>query len=375
MMARSRITRRGVLSGASNVLTASAFAAMGGFRALAATEGTIGFIYVGPRDDYGWNQAHAVAAASIAEAPGISLVEQERVPETEEVARVMEGMIQLDGVKVLFPTSFGYWPFIQELAPKYPDVLFIHAGGLWKPGDQPNTIGYRGYMEEPHYLAGIAAGHLSKTGKLGFIGAKPLYFVFNNCNGLTLGARSVNPEATTQVVITGEWNNPVKEADAVNAMIDQGVDVICANVDSPKVAIETAERRGVMSVGYHTDQSDLAPKGFLTGAEWNWAKGGDFAMAHLADAEFPNLYRGGFDREMVKISPFGAAVPDEVRAEIMAARDGFLDGSLLLYQGPLMDNNGNTVVEDGTGIPNDDNDFKLSVKWLVEGVTGETGLE
>src|SRR6056297_501118 len=177
-MKESGISRRRFISGAGNVMTAAAFASMGGLRALAAAEGTIGFIYTGPKDDYGWNQAHAVAASRIAEAPGISLVEQERVPETEEVTRVMESMIQLDGAKVLFPTSFGFWPFIQELAPKYPDVLFIHAGGLWKPGDEANTIGYRGYLEEPHYLAGIAAGRLSKTGKIGFIGAKPLYFVF-----------------------------------------------------------------------------------------------------------------------------------------------------------------------------------------------------
>ena len=47
----------------------------------------------------------------------------------------MESMIRLDNCKALFPTSFGFWPFIQKIAPKYPDVLFVHAGGLWKEGD------------------------------------------------------------------------------------------------------------------------------------------------------------------------------------------------------------------------------------------------
>mgnify|MGYP003694492199 CR=1 FL=1 len=133
---------------------------------------TVGFIYAATRNDFGWNQAHAVAAKRIAQLPGVKLIEQERVPETVEVERVMESMIQLDGAKVVFPTSFGFWPFIQKIAPKYPDVLFVHAGGLWKDTDPKNTIGYRGYMEEPHYLCGIAAGMLSKTGKLGFIGSK-----------------------------------------------------------------------------------------------------------------------------------------------------------------------------------------------------------
>jgi len=32
---------------------------------------TVGFIYVGPRDDYGYNQAHAEGAAAIRSMPGI----------------------------------------------------------------------------------------------------------------------------------------------------------------------------------------------------------------------------------------------------------------------------------------------------------------
>jgi len=373
-MKNSMITRRQAIVGGANVITAAAFIAGGGMQALAATSATVGFIYIGPSGDFGWNQAHAVAATTIAEADGVSLVQQERVPETEEVLRVMESMIQLDGVKVIFPTSFGYWPFIQQLAPKYPDVLFVHAGGLWKEGDATNTIGYRGFMEEPHYLAGIAAGRLTKTGKIGFIGAKPLYFVFNNCNGFTLGARSVRGDTTCQVVITGDWDNPTREADTVNAMADQGIDVIVANVDSPKVAIETAERRGIMSVGYHTDQSSLAPNGFLTGAEWNWGKAQEFVQAWLTGGEYPNLLRGGFAADMVRLSPFGAAVPEAVRAEIEAAKAGFLDGSLTLYEGPLMDNKGNQILAAGEKAENEDAAFKLSVNWLVEGVSGETGL-
>jgi basic membrane protein A and related proteins len=376
-MTKLPLSRRQVLGGAANIVASSALLTSAPWRALAqnADDITVGFIYAATRNDYGWNQAHAVAAKRIAELPGVKLIEQERVPETAEVTRVMESMIQLDGAKVVFPTSFGFWPFIQELAPKYPDVLFVHAGGLWKEGDAVNTIGYRGYMEEPHYLCGIAAGRMSKTGKLGFIGSKPLYFIFNNCNGFIMGARSVNPDATCQVVITGDWDNPVREAETVNSLADQGVDVIVANVDSPKVAMETAERRGIYSCGYHTDLSDLAPEGFLTGAEWNWAKGGDFVQAWQTGGDYPNLYRGGFRRGMVELSPFGKAVPEEVQAEVLAAREQFVDDTLKLYKGPLNDNKGNQILAEGEDISNEDNAFKVGVKWLVEGAIGETGLE
>jgi basic membrane protein A len=216
---------------------------------------------------------------------------------------------------------------------------------------------------------------MTKTGKLGFIGSKPLYFIFNNCNGFILGARSVRPDATCQVAITGDWDNPVKEAETVNGLVDQGADVIVANVDSPKVAIETAERRGVYSCGYHTDLSALAPNGFLTGAEWNWAKGGDFVKAWQTGGLYPNLYRGGFKREMVAISPFGKAVPEPVRAEVDKARQALTDDSLKLYKGPLRDNEGNVVLKEGEVISNEDNAFKVNVKFLVEGAIGRTGLK
>jgi basic membrane protein A and related proteins len=371
------ISRRSMLAGAAKVVGAGSLLMSTPSRVFGQDVKpiTVGFIYAATRNDYGWNQAHAVAARRIAALPGVKLVEQERVPETVQVERVMESMIQLDGAKVVFPTSFGFWPFIQKMAPKYPDVLFVHAGGLWKEGDAKNTIGYRGYMEEPHYLCGIAAGMTSRTGKLGFIGSKPLYFIFNNCNGFVMGARSVRRDATCQVVITGDWDNPVKEAETVNALVDQGVDVIVANVDSPKVAVETAERRGIMSCGYHTDLSALAPNGFLTGAEWNWAKGGDFVKAWQTGGPYPNLYRGGFRQEMVALSSFGKAVPQNVQQAVLAARQGFLDDTLKLYKGPLKDNKGNQVIAAGQEISNTDNAFKLNVKWLVEGAIGSTGLQ
>ena len=370
------ITRRQILAGTGGIVAAHALAAMlPRLAAAAAKPVTVGFIYVGPKNDYGWNQSHAVAAKKIAQLEGVKLIEQENVPETVEAEKVMEAMIRQDGAAVLFPSSFGYWPHLLKVARKYPDVLFAHIGALWKEGDPKNTIGYRGYMEEPHYLCGVAAGLLSKTGKIGFIGSKPVYFIFNNCNGFILGARSVNPAATCQVVITGDWNNPVREAEVTNSLIDQGVDVIVANVDSSKVAIENAERRGIMSCGYHTDLSALAPKGFLTGAEWNWAAGGRFVQAWQTGGPYPNLLRGGFKQDMVAISPFGRAVPPEVRTRILGLRQAFVDDSLKLYRGPLKDNEGNVILKPGEVIANDDNKFKLAVNFIVEGGIGKTGLK
>ena len=112
-------------------------ASLAGFApwALAQKPLTVGVIYVGPRDDFGYNQAHAECAAELKKMAGLKIVEEENVPETQAVQKTMQGMISQDGAKLLFPTSYGYFdPHILEVAKKNPTVRFSHCGGMWTAG-------------------------------------------------------------------------------------------------------------------------------------------------------------------------------------------------------------------------------------------------
>ena len=233
-----QITRRGFLGGVGG-----AALALGSISTARAAGTTIGFIYVGSKDDYGWNQSHAVAAAALKDIPGITVVEEENVPETDAVAKTMELMINLDGATLIFPTSFGYFnPFMLEEAKKYPNIEFRHPTSLWKKGKDPdNAGGYYSYMDQGHYVNGIAAGLSTKTNKIGYIAAKPIGLVLRNVNSFTVGVKKVNPAAEIHLIITGDWSLPVREAELTQALIDTGCDVIACHVDSPKVVIETAE--------------------------------------------------------------------------------------------------------------------------------------
>jgi basic membrane protein A len=333
----------------------------------------VGFIYVGPRDDYGYNQAHAEGAAALAKVDGVKVVEQENVAETVDVQKTMESMIGQDGAKLLFPTSFGYFdPHILKEAEKFPNVPFFHCGGLYVEGKHPKNVGsYFGYIDEAQYVAGVTAGLTTKRNKLGFIAAKPIPQVLRNINSFTLGARSVNPKATTTVVFTGDWSLPVKEAEAANSLVDQGVDVLTMHVDSPKVVVETAERRGIFVSGYHANQSTLAPKGYLTGAEWNWAKiYTDYVSWVREGKPYPHLLRGGLKEGFVKMSPYGPAVSDEAKKKADEAKGKLLDGSLVIYKGPIKDNAGKVIVPAGS--EQKQTDIQLEkMNYLVEGVVGK----
>jgi simple sugar transport system substrate-binding protein len=334
----------------------------------------VGFIYVGPRDDYGYNQAHAQGAAALKSMPGIKVVEEENVPETVAVEKSMGSMINLDGASLLFPTSFGYFsPHMLKLAAANPKATFLHCGGLWTAGKHPpNTGSYFGYIDEAQYLAGIVAGHTSKSKKLGFVAAKPIPQVMRNINSFTLGARSVDPTITTQVIFTGDWSIPVKEAEATNSMIDQGIDVVTCHVDSPKVVMETAERRGAFTCGYHASQAKLAPKGYLTGAEWNWGKVyTDYVKMVQAGTKVPNLVRGGLKEGIVQASAYGPAVGEAARRRADEVKAKFMAGDFVIYAGPIKDNKGKVVIDGGTARMQTDI-WLEGMDWLVEGVVGST---
>jgi basic membrane protein A len=370
-MATAKFNRRDVLKGAGAAL------ALGGFGGLAQAQApiSVGFIYVGPKDDFGYNQAHAEAVAEIKKLPGIKAVEEEKVPETTAVQKTMQGMISQDGATLLFPTSFGYFdPHMLAVAGKNPNVRFAHCGGMWTEGKHPkNTGSFFGYIDECQYLNGVVAGHMSKSKKLGFIAAKPIPQVLRNINAFTMGARSVDPSITTTVIFTGDWSMPVKEAEATNSLADQGVDVFTMHVDGPKVIVETAAKRGKFVCGYHASQAKLAPAAYLTGAEWNWIT----AYKTIIDAArsgkpHPNFVRGGLKEGFVKPSPYGSMVSAPAKKAADDVKAAMLKGSFDIFKGPLKDNAGKTIIEAGKVFKQTDPTLE-GMNYLVEGVVGKTG--
>ena len=341
--------------------------------ALAQRPLTAGFIYVGARDDYGYNQSHADAVAQVRKMPGLKVVEEENVPETNAVQKTMQGMISQDGATLLFPTSYGYFdPHILALAPKDPNVRFAHCGGLWTAGKHPTNVGsFFGYIDEAQYLNGVVAGFATKSRKLGFVAAKPIPQVLRNINAFALGARSVHPDITVTVIFTGDWSMPVKEAEATNSLADQGVDVFTMHVDGPKVIVETAARRGKFVCGYHASQARLAPQAYLTGAEWNWI----VPYKQIIDAAqsgkpHPNFVRGGLKEGFVKSSAYGPAVSDAAEKQAESVRAAMLADNFDIFKGELKDNTGKVVIPAGKVYKQTDVALE-GMNYLVEGVVGK----
>ena len=239
-----------------------------------------------------------------------------------------------------------------------------------RQGTRGNVGSYFCYLNQAHYVDGVAAGLSTKSNKIGFVAAKPIPSVLRNINSLLLGARKVNPNATVQVIFTGEWSMPVREAEATNALVDAGCDVITCHVDGPKVVIETAEARGVKSCGHNASPGAAGAEGLhhrrrvQVGDDLQ-----DYADALAKGETLPNFIAGGYDNDMLRNSAFGAGATPR-RAKAADAAIAGLKASKPIYVGPLKDNAGKVVIERSM----DNYDPVLDgMNYLLEGVIGSAG--
>jgi len=344
-------------------IPAAAAPTLAGYKAYGAL--IIGAIHVGAINDRGYNQAHHDGLQQmIAQVSGVRLIEIENVPETEAVSDAIDKLVQ-EGAQIIFAQSFGYLPYALAAAERYPQVVFMHPGGF----ELRDNLGtYWANNFEAMYLAGIAAGANSKTGKLGFITAFPIPNILASVNAFHLGARSINPAATTTLVINGAWVDPAKEAVATNALANAGVDVVTMIIDSPITVVKTAEERGIFVIGFHSAAlQEFAPQGWLTGVDYSWGNYYSQAIEEVRAGQWKAAHvRGGIESDMIQLAPFGPAVSEEIRARIGDARTDLISSRRQIFQGPIRDNLGIERIKTGQvgGL-----ELLDTTDWLVEGVT------
>ena len=326
----------------------------------------VGFVYVGPVGDHGWTYRHDIGRQAIEAALGdkVETTYVESVSEGPDAERVIRQMAS-SGHDLIFTTSFGFMNPTIKVAKQFPNVKFEHATG-YKRADNVSTYMARFY--QGRYVAGIIAGHLTKTNTIGYIGSFPIPEVVRGINSFTLGMRSVNPDAEVKVVWVSTWYDPGKEGDAAKALIDQGADIISQHTDSP-APLQVAEQRGMLGVGQASDMVAFAPKAQLTAIIDNW----DSYYVARAQAVLDGTWVsadtwGGIDTGMVEMAAFNAVIPADVAKQAQAAADAIEAGTLNPFTGPIKDQSGKVVVADGVQL---DDGALLGMDWYVEGVQGQ----
>lgn len=327
----------------------------------------IAFVYVGPVGDAGWTHAHddgrKEVEAKFGDKVKTSFVES--VPESAADAERVFRDLATQGNKVIFGTSFGFMESMLKVAKEFPDVKFEHATGF-KTADNLGQYDVRTY--EGAYLAGVVAGKMSKSGKLGVVGSVPIPEVIRNIDSFTLGARSVNPKATTRVVWVNKWFDPGKEREAATTLIGQGVDVLMQNTDSAAV-VQTAQEKGVYAIGWDSDMTKFGEKAHLAASINKWGVYYTKVIGDVLENKWkPETVWWGLKEGAIDLGAYNAVVPEDVKALVDTRKKGIIDGSAPIWKGPLKDNTGKEV------LPADkvaDDGFLHGIKFYVEGVEGK----
>ena len=326
----------------------------------------IGILYNTPIADVGWNFQHHSGMQAMEKTFGnkVKVEYVENVNEGPDAERVIR-QLALNGNQLIFTPSFGYMEPTLRVAKDFPKVIFANGTG-YKQAD--NVASYSAKFYEARYLLGVTAGHMSKSGVAGYVGAFPIPEVLQGINAFTVGMRSVNPKAEVKVVWVNSWFDPGKETQAANSLIILGADVLTNHTNSPATVIE-AEAKGKYSFGYQSDMGKLGPKGQLSAVVHNWGPYytktvGDVLAGKWKSSDTWGSYSEGF----IQLAPFNTAVPKDVASKVMKLEADLKSGKAVPFSGPLKDNEGKDRVAAGSTMTVAD---IQKMDYYVMGVTGK----
>jgi len=323
----------------------------------------VGFITPGSFSDPGWDARHFEGIKSACNSAGVDLLVRDNVKEnTGACLQAVEELVD-EGADMIILSAEEY---TQEMEPHFEEYSQISFYGINANLDYPNVVGYSSRMFQARYLAGIVAGMETTTGKIGFVAATDSYEVYRNVNAFTLGVRRVKPDAEVLLLLTGSPDDPDKDREAADRLIQEaGVDIITHDQDQYAV-IDAAEEAQIKSIGYQEFKPDLSYR-FLTCATCEWEiLYGDLLHEYLSGRRGEMLNNWlGLDSGVIRLTEYSPRVSQESKDEVESAKQEILSG-LGIFTNEIRDTEGNLRCGEGEAL----SDYTLNneMDWLVEGV-------
>lgn len=324
----------------------------------------VAFLILRDVHDSGWNEAHGNGADYLKEnLPCAEVTVLTDVLDDQTSEGVMRDLAE-DGNDLIFGTSFGYLEFMSRVAPEYPDVVFEHATGYLTDANFSN---YSGSLYEATYLAGLVAGSMTETNKLGYVGPFTVPDVLRDFNAWVVGAREVNPDVEVQMIWVNTWFDPAQETQAAQTLLDNGADVLFYGTSGGAVG-QAADAAGALWVAGNGLARGFAPESFLTGPHYQWGVYYLEAAKAVRDGTWdPEPYWGTMAEGFITLADFGPAVPDDVVAMVNARKEEILAGNFDVFVGPVVSQDGTVQVPEGEVASLG---HILGVDYVLEGVEG-----
>lgn len=294
----------------------------GAFRVALITPGSIA--------DAAWNEGAYRGLEAIRDSlkVEVSHVEARTPGEQEEALRTYAAQ----GYNLVFGHGFEFQQPAERVSGQHPRTVFVVTSGERVQGNVAPLV-FR--IEEGTFLAGMMAGGLSKSGKIGFVGGIELPPIKRGYEGWVSGARRLNPAIDTRLTYLNNFDDAVAGREAALAMIRVGVDMLHHNADAAGVGLFQAakESRDVYVFGANADQSRLAPDRVYGSAIIDLPSAFLAVARDVRDGRFsPKVESFGLSSGVIRYVPnpiLDSLVPSDLKAKVAAAADSIAAGTLL----------------------------------------------
>lgn len=183
---------------------------------------------------------------------------------------------------------------VQEIVEEFPDQKFAAQETFFpEPPKFPNLALYNILTHENSYLAGMAAGMLTKTKTVGAVGGGDFPGINLFIIGYEEGVKAVCADCKTLRSYVGGSNpfsDPVKAKELALGMYSQGADIIYQVAGrSGEGVLAAAKETGKFAIGVDSNQDDLYPGNIIVSA----MKRVDNAVFNFVKAVADGTYKAG----------------------------------------------------------------------------------
>ncbi|HMJ96533.1 MAG TPA: BMP family ABC transporter substrate-binding protein [Thermoleophilaceae bacterium] len=326
----------------------------------------VGWVWYGPVQDTGWNVTNHAGQDAAQEALGDSLtqLDADNVPYTDDATPVFEQFVTTQNANVLVD-AVGYGEIFTKVCNDHPDVYCIQTAPFTKLGK--NTTGWFPKLWMAEYTAGVAAGLSTKDNTVGYVLGYKVPLIIGAANAFTMGCRSANSSCQVKTVVTNDYYNPPKTAQAVSTLLDAGADVIRSYTDDQGYCKVVTDKGGALAIGEFWTNGEACGDSALVSTVWDFGKYYTDQFKAIQDGKFVSRQIEFLDpKTTFKLKDWGPNVSDDVQSKVEQTLSDLASGAKNPFVGPIKDAKGNVRVKDGEKLT--DEFLYGGWKWYVEGI-------
>ncbi len=277
----------------------------------------VAIVMPGNITDKSWNQAGYEGLMRAKKEHGVEVAYSEKVAQPDQAEAMADYARR--GYGIVIGHGGEFQAAADRVAGRYPETIFIVNNGTTPNGENLATADFN--YKQFGYIMGYIAGKMSKSGKIGYIGAQKIKFATDLVDSYTAGFKAVRSDGEVLVAWTNEWDDIAKGKEAALNQISSGADVIFPTMDNAAIgSLQAAREKKLWGFGLYYDALPDWPDTVLQSAIFDIRSA---MVSYIGKAKAEGLKGENYNfnlntPEGARIGSFHPSVPKSVQDEVMA---------------------------------------------------------